>query len=392
MTGPASEAGGEPAKQDPETLILRGRPQPVVRFRRGLIIGVTGATAGLIVAVTWLALEPPSFRGATEQQVSGLARAAPPEALAGTPSNYGEVPQLGPPLPGDLGRPVLEYRRQQEAIGAPDQFAQPGGDHEVARGVEAARQRESAARETARASGLLVRLREAGNGTAPSAGVEAPDGEQGRGAAPPPVAELRPRAEAAANQLNPTPMPWTISAGSIISASLLTGLNSDQPGLVLAQITEPVRDSLTGTTVLIPQGSRLIGRYGSDIGYGQRRALLVWQRLVLPDGSSIGLGDVPATDLAGQAGLEDRVDFHTGRLLKGIFLSTLLGLGTEVSIGSEQSQIARAIRESAKTGSASAADEITKRNLEVEPTLRVRPGWPVRAILHQDLTLTPWRG
>jgi type IV secretion system protein VirB10 len=180
-----------------------------------------------------------------------------------------------------------------------------------------------------------------------------------------------------------------LSAGTIIPASLITGLNSDLPGTVIAQVTENVRDSATGRTVLIPQGARLIGGYDSVIAYGQRRALLVWHRIVLPDGSSLSLDNMPATDLSGFAGVEDRVDFQTWRLLKGIALSTLLGVGTELT-GSGESDLVRALRESTQQNAARAGDQITQRNLDVQPTIRVRPGWPLRAIIHKDLVLRPW--
>ena len=186
--------------------------------------------------------------------------------------------------------------------------------------------------------------------------------------------------------------PWLLSAGTIIPASLITGLNSDLPGTIIAQVTENVRDSATGRTTLIPQGARLIGSYDSVVVYGQRRALLVWKRIAFPDGSSIGLDDMPATDAAGYAGLEGSVDFHTWRLLKGIGLSTLLGVGTELSIGGSQSDLVRALRESAQQNAAHAGDQITARNLDVQPTIKVRPGWPVRAIVNKDLVLKPWLG
>jgi type IV secretion system protein VirB10 len=101
---------------------------------------------------------------------------------------------------------------------------------------------------------------------------------------------------------------------------------------------------------------------------------------------------MPATDAAGYAGVEDRVDFHTWRLLKGIAMSTLLGVGTELSLGAGEGDLVRAVRESAQQNAARAGDQITQRNLDVQPTLRVRPGWPVRAIVNQDIVLQPWRG
>jgi type IV secretion system protein TrbI len=112
---------------------------------------------------------------------------------------------------------------------------------------------------------------------------------------------------------------------------MVTGLNSDLPGFVTAQVTENAYDSATGRILLIPQGSRLIGQYDSVIAVGQNRALLVWNRIILPDGSSIRIDNAPATDAAGYAGLADKVDVHSWKLLKSIALSTLLGVGTQLT-------------------------------------------------------------
>src|SRR3546814_8494770 len=137
---------------------------------------------------------------------------------------------------------------------------------------------------------------------------------------------------------------WS-SDGALPISSLLTGLNSDLPGMVIAQVTENVFDTVTGRTLLIPQGARLIGSYDSVVAFGQRRALLVWQRIILPNGSSIRIDNLPATDAAGYAGLEDEVDFHSWQMLEGVGLSTLLGVGTELSIGDDESDLVRAIRQ-----------------------------------------------
>jgi type IV secretory pathway VirB10-like protein len=393
-----------PPKQDPETLVLRGSPRPVVRFRRGLIIGITGAVAAALITLTWVALEPPSFRIAAgeDQGAEPLAKAAP-EALADAPASYGEVPRLGPPLPGDLGRPILEHQRSVEEGDPWDERAE--AERARAAAAEAERQRRVAAEEAARASGVIVQLA----GRSETGGLTQPAEERGQGGSEtvPETAESgsaqagQPRrAEFARSEagdtnpypLRPAPSPWSLSAGTIIPASLVTGLNSDLPGTVIAQVTENVRDSATGRTLLVPQGARLIGSYDSQVAFGQRRALLVWQRIVFPDGSSIRLDNAPATDLSGYAGVRDQVDFHTWRLLQGIALSTLLGVGTELSFGSGEGDLVRAIRESTQQNSARAGEQVTQRNLDVQPTLRVRPGWPVRAVIHKDLVLRPWRG
>jgi len=114
-------------------------------------------------------------------------------------------------------------------------------------------------------------------------------------------------------------------AGTIIAASLVTGIKSDPPGRVIAQVIENVYDTVQGRYLLIPQGSRVIGTYDSVVAFGQEPALVVWRRIIMPDNSSVMIENLPATDTAGYAGLEDEVNFHTWCLLKGIVLSTLLG-------------------------------------------------------------------
>ncbi len=178
---------------------------------------------------------------------------------------------------------------------------------------------------------------------------------------------------------------------SIIAASLITGLNSDLPGMVTAQVTQNAYDSVTGRTLLIPQGSRLIGGYDNVVAFGQSRALVVWQRIILPDGASIRIDNVPTADTQGYAGLTDRIDRHTWQLLKGVALSTLLGVGTELGWGSSESDLVRAIRQSTQQGGARAGDQLVARNLDVQPTLKVRPGWPLRIIVHKDILLRPWK-
>ncbi|ETI65332.1 hypothetical protein C100_02785 [Sphingobium sp. C100] len=131
-------------------------------------------------------------------------------------------------------------------------------------------------------------------------------------------------------------------------------------------------------------------RMSQVVAFGQKRALVVWQRIILPDGSSIRLDNVPATDSSGYAGLTDKVDFHTWTLLKGVAISTLLGVGANVTFSGE-SDLVQAIRESTQQNVSRAGDQITSRNLQIQPTITVRPGAAVRLIVHKDLILAPWR-
>lgn len=405
MTGAPSPTAPPPPKEDPETLVLRGRPLPAVRFRRGLIVGTAGAVAAFLVGLSWFALQPTSLRhSASALESDEPAHRDGDDALANVPSTYSEVPRLGPPLPGDLGRPILEQKRSAgESL--PEPVDGPATAGEQARAAaDAERQRVLAARQAARVSPVIVQLERIG-GSGPASAPQSTPASAPETAVSSTAADVPPGQQhkiefaraASGGDISPhalaaSPSPWTLSAGTLIRASLITGIDSDLPGTVLAQVTENVRDSATGRVVLIPQGARLIGNYDSVVAYGQRRALLVWTRIVLPDGSSVRLDNMPATDGAGYAGLSDKVDSHGWQLLKGIALSTPLGVGTQLSLGSSGSGLVRAIRESAQQNAANAGDRITAHNLDVQPTIKVRPGWPVAALVNKDLVLQPWRG
>lgn len=409
MTDPATDPAPIAApKADPETLVLRAAPGRVTRFRRSAIVAIAAAGSTAIVGVAWLALKPATLSLVAPSDDKLVGAKAPPDALAGAPSSYGDVPKLGPPLPGDLGRPILERQRQRGTALPADPAADAAT--RAAREAETERQRLAAEQKAARESGVMLQI--AGN-----VRTAAPAPAIGDGTAVTPTTEAAkpaldpdrdPNGQLRKNELvgrasreedtNPHTLaqpvsPWTLQAGSLIAASLITGLNSDLPGLVTAQVTENVYDSVTGRSLLIPQGSRLIGSYDSVVAYGQSRALVVWQRIILPDGSSIRIDNVPATDTQGYAGLTDKIDRHTWQLLKGVALSTLLGVGTELSFGSSETDLVRAIRESAQQSGSRAGDQLVTRNLNTQPTLRVRPGWPLRVVVHKDIVLPgPWGG
>jgi type IV secretory pathway VirB10-like protein len=198
------------------------------------------------------------------------------------------------------------------------------------------------------------------------------------------------RRTTSADRLAPMPSPYVLQAGSVIPAALTTGLRSDLPGQITAQVTAHVYDSATGRHLLIPQGSRLIGEYDSRVAFGQRRLLLAWTRLILPDGRSIVLERQPGVDAAGYAGLEDRVDHHWGRLFLAAGLATVLNVGAELGSGGD-GELARAILEGAQDTIGRAGDDVVRRQLAVPPTLAIRPGFPVRVMVTRDLVLDAWR-
>jgi len=237
-----------------------------------------------------------------------------------------------------------------------------------------------------------TRARENGNGPAPSAG----DQEAGSPPAREPMRKLAfLRAGPDRDIFNPHPLerpasPYQLMAGTVIAASLISGLNSDLPGFVIAQVTEHVYDSVSGRTLLIPQGSRLLGRYDNVTAFGQKRALVVWQRLILPDGSSVLIDNLPATDTSGYAGLADSIDLHTFQLLKGVALATVLGVGSELALGSSDNNLVRALQAATQTSGNRVGQRLIERHLDVGPTLTVRPGWPLRVIVHKDIVLKPY--
>lgn len=188
--------------------------------------------------------------------------------------------------------------------------------------------------------------------------------------------------------------PYQVMTGTVISAALVTGINSDLPGQVIANVTEAVYDTATGRHLLIPQGSRLMGRYDSQVSFGQRRVLLVWTRLILPDTSSVALDRLPGIDPAGYAGLEDGVDWHWDRILAGAALSTLLGMGAELAAptsSTDGNRIVIAGRDGAQDTINQVGQEITKRNASIQPTLTIQPGFPMRVMVSKDLILRPYQ-
>lgn len=401
MSEPQPSPEAAAPKADPESLVLRANPPRVTRFRRGAIVLIAGVGATALAGVGWIALKPVSLGiVAPDEERGSVAAKSPADALAGAPSSYGDVPQLGAPLPGDLGRPILDHQRDM-GIAPPDAAAEAAA--KAAQEAEAERQRLASEQRAARESGLMLQLAASSAAasaatpaaappeTASASPVEAgrdPNGQQRKNSL---LGRANDDADVNPHALTSPVSPWTLHAGSIIAASLITGLNSDLPGIVTAQVTENAYDSVTGRTLLIPQGSRLIGSYDSVVAFGQSRALVVWQRIILPDGSSVRIDNVPASDTEGYAGLADRIDRHTWQLLKGVGLSTLLGVGTELGWGSSESDLVRALRDSVQQGGARAGDQLVARYLDVQPTLKVRPGWPLRVVVHKDIVLRPWR-
>jgi type IV secretion system protein VirB10 len=394
--GPASPGAND------EPLELRARPRPVTRINRKLLAGVIGLGLLLLAGLVMVALNPPSWRGsALPTELYNVDNKPKSDGLARLPASY---------------EGLASKKEAPKGPGAPQlQLSDPDGERtDAERGRLAKQARESAPffRLSLKAPAPEPRpdpVPQADPLTRPlqldSSAIAAADRARqldGTSTATDAADQTRKLAFLKGGPekeiYNPHGLqrpvsPYQLLAGTIISASLVTGLNADLPGFVIAQVTEHAYDTVSGRHLLVPQGSRLIGKYDSIVAYAQERALVVWQRIIRPDGSSIVIDNLPATDTAGYAGLADGVDIHTWKLLKGVALATVLGVGSSLAFGSGSgdSDIIRALRESTGQTTNRAGQRLIERELNVQPTLTVRPGWPLRVIVHKDLVLTPYR-
>jgi len=192
-------------------------------------------------------------------------------------------------------------------------------------------------------------------------------------------------------RLTPPRSRYEVQAGHVIPAALVTALNSDLPGRVIAQVTQPVYDSVSGDHLLIPQGSRLIGTYANNARYGDHRILLVWNRLILPNGWSINLQGMEAGDPSGASGLSDRTDNHLDRLAAAVGLSAIISVIANEAEGDQQTgSLAQSVGDAAAQQAAQTGGRIVDRELNVRPTLRIREGSPVRVLVARDIQLRPY--
>jgi type IV secretory pathway VirB10-like protein len=386
----------------PEDFRLRGSLPLVTRLSRKAM-AVIGIAAGIGIGGSLIyALHQRHPVTPSQSVFSGEAHAKS-ELVTGAPADYSKVPKLGRPLPGDLGRPILDAQTIGETVPVP-----PMGSQSDPRAVEAeqARQRLVQERDAARSSRLFLGGSNAAAQSATPAAVLPIDGGQSISRSPAGVGATsgngpsektgkREFLKVAANRptesaerLTAPVSPYVVQAGSIIPAALITGIRSDLPGQITAQVTENVYDSPTGRILLIPQGSRLIGEYDSDVSAGQNRVLLAWDRLILPGGHSILLDRQPGGDAAGMAGLEDQTNHHWGSVLKATLVSTLLGGGTELATANDSALI-QALRYGTQDTVNQTGRNLVQRETDVPPTLTIRPGFPLRVIVTRDLVLTP---
>lgn len=374
---------------------LRTEAPRVMRLSRKVLAGI-GLVASVGIGGALIYALQTRDGGKPADELYSTDNRSTADGLAGLPRDYSGVPQLGPPLPGDLGRPILGVQNRGQPL--PNQ-PNPG--------MSAEEQRRLQEIETARVSRLFSGtenrpMASTGPGAATIAPPPAPD-LTGLGLAPQPATPsaqdrqlaflnaATDRRTVAPDRVAAPASPYILQAGAVIAAALITGIHSDLPGQITAQVTENIYDSPTGRILLVPQGTRVVGQYNNSVQFGQSRVLLVWNRLIFPNGRSIVLERQPGADVEGYAGLQDGVDYHWWDLAKAAGLSTLLSVGAELATNDDD-RLIQAIRNGGQDTINDAGQQIVRRQLNVAPSLTIRPGFPVRVIVTRDLVLEPYGG
>ena len=379
------------------------RPR-VTRLSRKVLAGAAAVGSAAIFGATFWALQNNRSHTTAPSELYTTDHHNVADGLTGLPRDYAGVPRqappLGPPLPGDLGRPILNAQNAPSA-GVP--------------AIDSEQQRLDQEIEAARLSRLFAStsIREVASSMAQAASVGASTIVPNQTSQPPQPASDNAFAQngqdrklafvnAPADRRTTSPdrvaapaSSYVVQAGNIIPAALITGIRSDLPGQITAQVTENIFDSPSGRFLLVPQGSRLIGIYDSQVAFGQSRVLLVWTRLIMPNGRSIVLERQPGADTAGYAGLEDEIDNHWGALFKAALLSTLLGVGSELGSTTgtgSNSDVISALRRGSSDSLNQTGQKVVQQNLNIQPTLTIWPGFPVRVIVNRDLVLEPYKG
>lgn len=353
-------AAAQPDAPAPQPdLSIRARPPSPKRLSRKVLLGGAVTLAAIVSAALLFGLSAQPNRFGREADAQANA-GGPPETIQSAPADYASA---------DLGAGFSEDGGGESAF-SDDVLAQPTNpmwSGEAPQPAPAPAASEPNPQEIARAAPILFN---------PSAG-DARESEE---------------VDRLSSRLQPPRSRYEIMAGSVIAAALSTELNSDAPGRVIAQVTAPVFDTVSGAHLLIPQGSRLIGTYDNAVAYGDRRLVLVWNRLILPNGWSINLQNMQGADPGGAAGLRDRTDNHFDRLAGAIALSAIISVvANNAEDEDDGASLSQSLGDAAAQEAARTGGRLVERELSVRPTLRVRAGAPVRVLVMRDIGLRPYR-
>ena len=402
--GTDARAGGDDDLDRPASMRLRAERPRVTRLSRKVLAGAAAVGSAAIFGATFWALQNNRSHTSTPSELYTTDHHNVADGLTGLPRDYAglprQAPSLGPALPGDLGRPMLNGQSApsagMSAIDSEQQRLDQEG--EAARlsklfASTSIRELASSIAQVASVGASTIAPNQASQSAQPTLSDAFAQNGQDRKLAF--VNAPLDRSTTSPDRVSAPVSSYVVQAGNIIPASLITGIRSDLPGQITAQVTENVYDSPTGRFLLIPQGTRLIGIYDSQVAFGQSRVLLVWTRLIMPNGRSIVLERQPGADAAGYSGLEDDVDNHWGVLFKAALLSTLLGVGSELGSTTgtgSNSDVITALRRGSSDSLNQTGQKVVQQNLNIQPTLTVRPGFPVRVVVNRDLVLEPYKG
>jgi type IV secretory pathway VirB10-like protein len=371
MTVSAPSERDEPRPKAPMPPLDSRAPRPsVVRLRRGVVVGVVMAGAGLVAgSLAWAFVVQPELRSrahdARLQDQPGEVRGAvrPSEKVTDGPATYADLDRL--PEPRRLGAPTASV---------PDRAApQPP--------APAAHRPRGGLTDDARSSGLFF----------------AGGGSRGPTPAGAPAADDAGRGDYGAvyntHALLPPLSPYEVKAGAVVAAALLTAVDTSRPGPVTATVTENVFDTVTGRRLLIPQGARLVGRHEGESRYGDRRAFIVWERLILPNGKSLVLPKEPGVDAQGAIGARGDVDRRLFPLaIATVFAGAITGLGQVARDHDHRSGgFLGDAGDAAAIEAAQVGGKLIDRELEVRPVVRLPAGARVRVFITKDLILEPYQ-
>lgn len=367
----------EPKAHVPPATSIRAAPPKPKRLSRKTLMAASLILSAIVAFALVTGLSDRDRTHAGNQDTQPVQPASPPESVRIAQAEY-SADDLAPPL--EEGHDYLwgDQRPETEtdALDAEPSVIRPTEPSPMQ--VEADAARTSAIRFGAEARQPIAAQGE-GLSSSPGPGAAFIASQRGRDEGVLDAAYRPPRS------------PYAIQAGSTISAALVTALNSDQPGRVVAQVTEDVYDSVTGEHLLVPQGARLLGTYDAATSHGDQRLLIVWNRLVMPNGWSIALRGMPGTDGAGASGVRDTVDAHLGRIAVASLLSGALSVAANEAEGDDSARLSESVGNAAAQEAARVGGRIIDRELSVRPTLRIRAGANVRVLVSQDIVLRPYR-
>lgn len=193
------------------------------------------------------------------------------------------------------------------------------------------------------------------------------------------------------NTLQDPISPYEIQAGTIIPGLLITGVNSDLPGQLTGQVRSNVYDSIKGQYLLIPQGAKLVGLYDSQVVYGQRRLLIVWNRIIFPNGQSLNLNGMPGVDMRGYAGFSDQVNNHYSKIFGSVLMMSVLSAGAQLSQPQNSNNtfaaptVGQTLAQSLGTNISNTATALASKDLSIQPTLEIRPGYLFNISITKDM-------